>query len=285
MLKLAITAFALLVVFKKIDGNELWQLLKSCQLIYLSLAIVFFVLSKILSSLRLNQFLKDIGIGISEQLNLKLYWVGMYYNLFLPGGIGGDGYKIYLINKFTKVNAKTVFWAVLFDRLTGLIALFSLAALLAYTLPYPQKYIVILWILVPMVLLFFYFVIKRWFSDFRGSFLVTNIQSFGVQLAQLISAFFILKSLHVDEQFIDYLFVFLISSIVATVPFTIGGVGAREITFIFASEILKLELAPAVGLSFLFFFITALVSLYGVRYSFSVEKLFSASVEAGGLAE
>lgn len=272
ILKLALTITALVIVFRKINTQELWRILSSANLFFLLLATAFFILSKMLASLRLNKFLQDVGIQISERYNMKLYWLGMYYNLFLPGGIGGDGYKIYLLNKMTAVKTKAIFWAVLFDRVTGLIALFSLAAALSFYLPYNRVWILLIWISVPLALLFFYFLLKIWFTDFLKSYIITNIQSFGVQIAQLISSYFILKAIHVDDQFGVFLFVFLVSSIVATIPFTVGGVGAREITFIYAAEILGLQMEPAVGLSFLFFFITALVSLYGIRFSFNLKS-------------
>lgn len=56
-----------------------------------------FNISKIISSIRLNRYFKDINLSLSQTYNLKLYYLGMFYNLFLPGGIGGDGYKIYII--------------------------------------------------------------------------------------------------------------------------------------------------------------------------------------------
>ena len=52
--------------------------------------------------------------------NIKLYWLGLFYNLFLPGGVGGDGFKVYLLGKYKKSNLKTVIGAILSDRVSGL---------------------------------------------------------------------------------------------------------------------------------------------------------------------
>ena len=60
----------------------------------------------------------------------------------------------------------------------------------------------------------------------------TSLMSFLVQISQLISVFFILKALGVDELLFRYLFIFLISSIVAMLPISIGGMGLRELTFL-----------------------------------------------------
>jgi uncharacterized protein (TIRG00374 family) len=112
----------------------------------------------------------------------------------------------------------------------------------------------------------FYFIVHRWFRQFYKNLHVSNIQSLGVQIAQVIAAILILKALGHNQSISPYIFIFLISSVVAVIPFTIGGVGAREMTFLYAADILRLDLNTSVALSLLFFLITALVSLTGIVY-------------------
>jgi len=273
IVKILLTAGALFIVFRKINSKELLRVLLQSDLYYLLFATLFFVLSKILSSFRLNYFLKAEHVIITQLNNLKLYWLGMYYNLFLPGGIGGDGYKIYLLNRTTNVKVKSLFWAILLDRITGLLALFCLTAVLGYSLPVAIKYKQFLWLVIPFSVILFYLFIRFFFPNYKSSFIITNLQSFGVQLLQMVSAFLILKAIGIVDNYFLYLFVFLLSSIVATIPFTIGGIGAREITFVAGANILGLPMEPSVGLSFIFFFITAVVSLSGMYYSFRLPKL------------
>ena len=59
-----------------------------------------------------------------------------------------------------------------------------------------------------------------------------------VQLLQLGSAWMIIMALGGDEQLMSYLLVFLISSIVAVLPISIGGMGVRELTFLYGAQIL-----------------------------------------------
>jgi uncharacterized membrane protein YbhN (UPF0104 family) len=54
----------------------------------------------------------------------------MFYNLFLPGGTGGDIMKSYLLLKETKGKAAGALLAVLFDRMVGLLALISITGTL-----------------------------------------------------------------------------------------------------------------------------------------------------------
>ncbi|WP_287059719.1 lysylphosphatidylglycerol synthase transmembrane domain-containing protein, partial [Algoriphagus sp.] len=123
ILKLILTGLALYLVFRKIDTAQLFEILKTIQWIWLVPAVILFVLSKVATAVRLNQYFKNISLQLSEWKNWKLYLIGMFYNLFLPGGIGGDGYKVYLLNKHFKLPVKKLLQAALLDRLGGLVAI------------------------------------------------------------------------------------------------------------------------------------------------------------------
>lgn len=265
--KILLSITALIIVFRKIDIRELEKIISSSNIFLLLTAVVFFILSKIVAAFRLNIFLRNEQVHISDKFNLRLYLLGMYYNLFLPGGISGDGYKVYLLNKLTKVKVKDILHAVITDRVTGLLALLCINLVLTIYLPVNSVLKVLLWLAVPLVLLLFYFIIERFFKQYRTSFTKTNLQAFFVQLLQLASAFFIMKSIGIDQYYGSYLFIFLLSSVVAIIPFTIGGIGAREVTFLISARILELNPEQSLSISVLFFLITAVVSLAGIYYS------------------
>ena len=131
-IKLAVTAVCLWYVSKKIDWALTWKLLQQSNKWWLIAAAVLFILSKIVSSFRLNIYFKSIGVHLVEAVNLKLYWLGMFYNLFLPGGIGGDAYKVILLNRNKKsrnFGIKLLSAAVLLDRVSGVVGLAILAAI------------------------------------------------------------------------------------------------------------------------------------------------------------
>src|SRR5690606_5263226 len=97
---------------------------------------------------------------------------------------------------------------------------------------------------------------------------ITLLYSFFVQITQLVCAYFILHALGIHTQIMAYQFVFLLSSVVAVLPLTIGGVGARELVFIFSHDYIGIDKNTAVAFSLLFFLITALTSLTGVFLRF-----------------
>ncbi|SNS38841.1 hypothetical protein SAMN06295967_108159 [Belliella buryatensis] len=278
LLKLTLTGLAVFLVFRKIDTNELGLILKSASPIWLFFAFLLFVLSKVFTALRLNLYFRDIGVVLSEKKNIILYGIGMFYNLFLPGGIGGDGYKVYLLNKYFHTPVKSLIQASLLDRLGGLIAilliLFSLLLFvdidltLIATLPIVTVSIVLLIAIYPV----FYLINKLVFSKFLKSFIGANLYSIAGQLTQMIAAYFIMIALGIDDRILEYQFVFLLSSIVAVLPLTIGGVGARELVFIYSHEYIGIDKNAAVAFSLIFFLISAMTSLIGAFLKIDFEK-------------
>jgi len=166
LLKISVTVAALYIVFRNIEIQEVLLLFGRSDPWWLLLALLAFILSQVLSSFRLNQFLMSVDIHISEKANLRLYLLGMFYNLFLPGGIGGDGYKIYLLNKTFKVKVGRLFWALIMDRLSGLVALVGIAAVLIYFVEVPEIVDYLAWLLIPLSALAFYLVIYYFLKHF-----------------------------------------------------------------------------------------------------------------------
>jgi uncharacterized membrane protein YbhN (UPF0104 family) len=267
ILKLILTVAAIYFVVRKIDLEQVVETFRQSRLLWILAALVCFIISKMVSAIRCNLYFKSIEINLSQLFNLKLYLLGMFYNLFLPGGIGGDGYKIYFLKKRFDVKTRNIFWAVLLDRLIGVFVLFCLAVVFVYFVRIPPAWKRTLWILIPLSGTFAWFVYHRFFPAFKGIFLSTSVQSFLVQLLQILSALFILLSFGVSKDYTAYLFVFLISSIVAVLPLTIGGVGSREFTFMLGAQWLGLDINLSVALSFLFYLLTAFTSFWGIIYS------------------
>ena len=73
-------------------------------------------------------------------------------------------------------------------------------------------------------------------------------------------------ALLVSGMYVEYMTLFLLSSVVAVIPFTIGGIGARELVFIFGADYLLIDKNTAVAFSILFFVITAVSSFTGIFY-------------------
>jgi uncharacterized membrane protein YbhN (UPF0104 family) len=70
----------------------------------------------------------------------------------------------------------------------------------------------------------------------------------------------------------DYLSLFMASSVVAVLPITIGGIGARELVFILGHQWLPVDQEKAVAFSFLFFLVTAFSSLSGLIFIPTIDR-------------
>ncbi len=272
-LKLLISLALLWFIIQQIDIKRVIATLASINIFYFIVGFLLYNLSKFISAIRLNYYFKEIGIDLPFWHNLRLYYLGMFYNLFLPGGIGGDGYKAYLLKKHYKKKLGPILKALLFDRISGLIALLFLAALLFLFSRYaiaPLNY------LAPAVAITIYplfYLISSKKEIFMRYFTITNILGFLVQFIQLLSALALLFALDPHLPIIEFLVLFLISSVVSVLPITIGGVGVRELTFLYGLKFINLSPNSGIAFSFLFFLVTLLSSAIGIFFIHSAKNL------------
>lgn len=267
-LKIIISAILIYFIFTKIDSKEIGTVLKQANLVYVAVAILLFVLSKVTASIRLNLYFHQLNINLSEKSNLKLYLLGMFYNLFLPGGIGGDAYKGYVIKKKFNVVTKKVISVLVLDRLSGLLLLFIYTCILTLfvQIDWLQNFKILFILGIFLSVITFWFLNKKFFSYTLPIFWISFIFSALVQIAQLASIFLLLKALGINTNILSYLLIFLISSIVSVIPLTIGGIGSREVTFFYGATLLNLNETVSISVSMLFFLVTAFVSLFGIFY-------------------
>jgi len=277
LLKIGVTGLLLYYVFSKIHIDQVKTLLSESNPWWGLAAILTFFVSTIVSASRLMSFFKSIDLHIRWQFNLRLYMLGMFYNLFLPGGIGGDGYKIYLLNKSYKMPAKKVFWAILFDRLSGFWAIGFITAVLVIFLPQLKVLHitpVITWAVFLVASAVYYFVTHRFFKDYTKHFIEAHIKAVGVQSLQVLTILLVMVALHHTEKYAPYLSAFLASSMAAVIPFSVGGLGFREFIFKYVvAEMFHMNGDLAVVLSLSFYVISAIVSLLGIYYVFRMDKL------------
>jgi len=273
LLKISITGLSLYLVSRKVEFNDLKDAFEKSNPLFLFLAFIAFVISQVISSSRLNTFFKGIGLNISETYNFKIYLLGMFYNLFLPGGIGGDGYKIFLLRKKFKIKGRRLFQAVFFDRLTGLWALGLINATLIIFIPQLGIPIWAPVLVVTIGTIAYYVIMRKFFSDYSKYFALSHLKALMVQSMQVVSVILLLYALNFEGKFSPYLFMFLISSLVAIFPFTVGGLGARELVFVYGAQYFELDQHLAVIISLLFYCISALLSFSGIYYVFNPQKI------------
>src|SRR5690349_7858635 len=186
IVKIAITAICLWYVSTKIDFSKAGEAIKKSNPLFLLLAAIAFVLSKIVAAYRLNIYFRNIRIHLSEWTNIKLYWLGMFYNLFLPGSISGDAYKVVLLKRRYDSSYKETTAAVLLDRFSGLLALGLILSAYGVIVLDKTLYDFILIAGSMATVLTLYLVVQFYFKDFLPGFWSTFIWGLIVQLTQVV---------------------------------------------------------------------------------------------------
>jgi len=267
LLKIVVTVVCLWYISRKINWNETLDLALQANPLWLVVAVLLFTVSKIISSFRLNIYFRNMGVNMSETTNLKLYWLGMFYNLFLPGSISGDAYKVILLNRKHKHPVKLLSAAVLLDRISGVMGLGILAVIYYFLIHRGAQYSN--WALAALVpgIAAYYFVVKKIFPTFLPGVWKTFWLGLLVQGCIVLCAYCIMESIHIIESHEAYILIFLFSSLVAILPLSIGGgLGIREFAFVSASKVFSLDQHHAVAISLMYYFVILINSVVGLRW-------------------
>jgi uncharacterized membrane protein YbhN (UPF0104 family) len=82
----------------------------------------------------------------------------------------------------------------------------------------------------------------------------------------------LIYGLGIHQEYLPYLVIFLVSSVAAIIPITVGGLGLRELVFLYGAQLFGLNQEISVAISMLFFLITVLSSLIGLAIHYSLNE-------------
>jgi hypothetical protein len=268
LLKILITLICFWYISTKVSWKDAAQALQTAHVGYLILAVVLYLISKIISSFRLNIYFRNAGLQLSQLINGKLYWMGMFYNLFLPGAISGDAYKVILLNRRYGASYKKMSAAVLLDRFSGLLALGVLLALYGLVvLNNPLLDALAIGGAIAAIA-GLYLIIRFFFYDFLPGFWATFFWGLAVQAVQVVCLYALLMAIG-QPLLPEWIFISLVATVVAVLPLSLGGgLGTRELVFAEGATYFGLDPALAVVISLLFYFCNLVTSVWGVYFTF-----------------
>jgi len=134
LLKLAISLGLMLVLFYLFDLSESWAALQQMDVGYFVAAFFLFLLGIVLRAVRWRFLLDALAVPVPLHRLVYLYFIGTFFNTFLPSGFGGDAVKTYELARYTRRISESL-GTVLVDRLAGIIVLFA-AGLLSLPFAY-----------------------------------------------------------------------------------------------------------------------------------------------------
>lgn len=124
VLRVLVSAGALAFLFWKIGLGETLAVLGQADLCYLLAAFLLFVISLVIRTCRWFVLLRGLALGIPFGRLVHLYFVGAFFNAFLPTGFGGDVVRALELSGDTNTSAAV--GTVLLDRMSGLLVLFAM---------------------------------------------------------------------------------------------------------------------------------------------------------------
>ena len=150
--KLAASIVLLWFVLSRVTWTEVREALADPRWEWLVAALAIYALSAWGGAVQWSWLLRVAGLRTPPSEIRRLYFIGLFFNNFLPANIGGDAYKIIDLGRRERC-AGRVFCVTLLDRLVGLAALTSFASLaailcLVWGIPLPR----VAWVLVAVLL-------------------------------------------------------------------------------------------------------------------------------------
>jgi glycosyltransferase 2 family protein len=300
-LKVVFSVGILVYIFTRVvDLGDLWANLRGAKISYLIAAVAVYYLVQVLSAYRWYLLLKPLDIETGFLRILSLYYLGMYFNFFLPSAIGGDVFKVYYLNKETgRLSASTA--SVFVDRDVGMGGLLIAATLVAAyggTRIPPENGVLLapLFALIGVVFiaanlaLFYrpsYNLLHRLLSLFRmkradekvenlfesvnsyrgrwGLGAVTLTMSLGVQIGCAVVNILAASAIGLSTQhgWIDFMVFIPAIGLIGMIPLSVNGAGWREASYILLFTSVGAEPHQAATLSLLWLGIMVVTSLPG----------------------
>jgi glycosyltransferase 2 family protein len=249
--------------------------------LYLVSVLLIMILAQITSAYRMRFYFGNDGLLLNQKFSIGIYFTSMLFNTVLPGGIGGDGYKIYMIGKFSGFSRLRALKLALSERASGLFILLICTSLFYYLAKLPevipqQDYIIAA---LTILLIPCYFIsIAVFLKERAHTAIKAIIYSIPIQLLNVAIVVILLKCLGVDLNDINitagYLVLFMVAAVASILPISIGGSGLRELTVFYGAKLIGYNAELVVSLCLLFFIISVLCSLVGLFFWPRLEKLY-----------
>jgi uncharacterized membrane protein YbhN (UPF0104 family) len=125
LLKVLVSVGALSWVLSQIPFGEVLDAVRGANGWLLGLGYLMFLLSLFVRAGRWLVLLRGLGSRVAFWRLVELYFVGSFFNAFLPSGFGGDIVRAAEVTR--EVEGGTAVGTVLVDRLSGLMVLFAMA--------------------------------------------------------------------------------------------------------------------------------------------------------------
>ncbi|ODS34560.1 MAG: hypothetical protein SCARUB_00295 [Candidatus Scalindua rubra] len=274
----------------KINFSDVLRIFSELGYKFIILFLILKSFSIILMSYRLKYILGIQKFNYNLRQLIKLYFLGIFYNNFLPTQYGGDIFKAYILS-YEQKDKFPIYYSILADRIIGfssIIFIGFIAAIISFeSLEFlgNAKYIYLVFPILFFLLL--YFLSSSWSKKTINFYLTTfglkNLQdkinlandsitpiknnkmelfivifiSFLVQTNIYLAFYAISLALHMDVILFYFFLFFPAIAMISAIPISINGIGVREsgIVFFFINAGVTANMALSLSLLILFFLV------------------------------
>jgi len=292
--KLAVSAGLLAFFLSKLDFAQFWSTLRRADVGYVSLALVAYLVGQVISAIRWTVLSRPLGFHMGLTGMTTYYLIGMFFNLFAPGTVGGDLSKIFYLTREGQ-KSSTESWgaatlratvSVVADRAVGMCVLVWLGAagllLFAdYAIPPTVRLVtfalaaglLVGGLCLPLITRFLpndshplvgklRVALEGYGRDSRAIPIAMGL-SLAVHLLQTGMHVVMGKALSMDLPFSFCLILYPLVGTFAAIPISFGGIGLRESGYMFLLGVLGFASEKGIAFGLLLFIIVALDSLLG----------------------
>jgi uncharacterized protein (TIRG00374 family) len=292
--KLLVSGLLLGLLAWRVDPGRLLDTVRALPLWVFLASLCLYAVGYVLSTLRWQGLLAAEGLRLPLARLILLYFEGAFFNLFLPSLIGGDIFRGYAIYKLTRHDAAVA--SILVDRLSGFAALMGIAVL-ALGLAHPGVGDVQVTVMILAVTLVFVAVVAtlssprlsalasallsrlglarfqprlhgmvqslQRYRGHRGALGQALLLSAALQALIILVYYLIGRSLGLAVP-LGYFFLYVpLITVLAMLPISVAGLGVREGGVVYFFAKVGVDGGSALGMSLIWFSLTALVSSLG----------------------
>ncbi|MFA7122991.1 MAG: lysylphosphatidylglycerol synthase transmembrane domain-containing protein [Candidatus Delongbacteria bacterium] len=294
-LRIAVSFVLLIYLFYYlVDFKSLTGIIKGSNLKFLSVSVAFFMMSVFAAAFRWQYVVSLKNRKLTFKTSLREYFIGMFFNNFLPGSVGGDVARV--IGAAEEIGSKEIsVSSVIVERLIGLISLVAigLTGLIFLNIDSGSDYTGIsILILVTLSVILFALIIRPvndavceliqtyipekissnlilYMKDFSGyskspfKLLVVFLISFAFKIFDGFFLYFIFKSLAINLTYPHAIAMFAIINVIKMIPISLNGIGLSALSWVIILKSFNIDENLSASVDFLTITISLVISGIG----------------------
>jgi glycosyltransferase 2 family protein len=118
----------LVTILVGVDLAQVFELLRAMDWLPFVAALGLYLFGALVRAYRWGSLVWALGVRVGGLRLVELHFVGAFFGMFLPTGVGGDAIKMYELSREDHKTSAAIS-SVLVDRFTGLFVLFAIASI------------------------------------------------------------------------------------------------------------------------------------------------------------